>query len=1039
MGPTVLLSDDNPGIEAAASRPDATNPQVLFIWRNNNGGDGIHAGFIDLMPPLPDTTPPEDVTDLSGEGVTGGTPIPATAIDSTNPGPSSQDMTKTTDGDAESFWSSPDRNVITPEFITWDLGATKTLSQVSLLSKSSGNLFPVDYQIQISTDNVNFTTVSSTTAAAPAPGTWVDHPFPSPAARYVKLLITKTKKSGTGKYKAQVAEVEILEATGASVALQFTAPGDDDDTGTAASYDLRWSSNPINVANFDSANSLATPNPSTAGTLESIDVTGFPIESRVYFALKASDEVPNTSGISNVIAVDTLGVPPAPVQGFGASSPTGTSVLLTWQPSGDDGNTGNATQYDIRYSTSPIDDTNFDAAASVLVPATNPKPAFEDFTLGGLANQTTYYFAIKALDEIGNTSLLNGGGPVTATTLDALIPAAISDLSVEAGALLPEKLQAPASAVSGQSSATNGKGKATDGRPQTHWSTPGRNVQQQEFITVDTRSVHRIGRVTLLSRASGALFPEDLEIQLSSDKTTFGTVHSASGLPATPGMLHTFDFEPAEGRYVKILITKTRANATGKFFAEIAEIEVFEALPENVLTIRFTETGDDGALGTASSYDVRYSTSTIDNDGEFNAATPVDGEPAPLGPGTPASFTFESPLEGVTLHFRMKAFDDVSNPSLLSNAVSVFVVVPPAPVTDLLAFEPTSTTIDLSWRATGDDGNVGTATTYDVRYKACPFDFATATPAGGEPTPSPAGTLEQMTVTGLSPSTNYCFGVQVMDETGTPSGTSNVASATTDAPDTTAPSNVSDLRGSPPFTVDLLDAPAIEASSVASDATSFTKATDDNLSSYWGTEGIPTPTTFSITLDTGSVHDVGQVRLRSRGTGSLFPEDLEIQVSDDNVNFTTIHTATGLPATPGVWHDLTFPAGSGQYVRIFITKPRKTGMDLYYAHIAEIEVYEATLFPGPITLQWTAPGDDGPNGTATSYDLRRSTTPITDLTTFNAATPVSGEPAPHAAGSAETMQVNLPAGTYYFALRTADEALPANQSGISNVPVIVVP
>jgi hypothetical protein len=239
--------------------------------------------------------------------------------------------------------------------------------------------------------------------------------------------------------------------------------------------------------------------------------------------------------------------------------------------------------------------------------------------------------------------------------------------------------------------------------------------------------------------------------------------------------------------------------------------------------------------------------------------------------------------------------------------------------------------------------------------------------------------------------------------------------------------------------VDLLDAPAIEASSVASDATSFTKATDGNLSSYWGTAGIPSPTTFSITLDTGSVHDIGQVRLRSRGTGSLFPEDLEIQVSDDNVNFTTIHTVTGLPATPGVWHDLTFPAGSGQYVRIFITKPRKTGMDLYYAHIAEIEVYEATLFPGPITLQWTAPGDDGPNGTATSYDLRRSTTPITDLTTFNAATAVSGEPAPQAAGSAETMQVNLPAGTYYFALRTADEALPPNQSGISNVPVIVVP
>jgi hypothetical protein len=239
--------------------------------------------------------------------------------------------------------------------------------------------------------------------------------------------------------------------------------------------------------------------------------------------------------------------------------------------------------------------------------------------------------------------------------------------------------------------------------------------------------------------------------------------------------------------------------------------------------------------------------------------------------------------------------------------------------------------------------------------------------------------------------------------------------------------------------VDLLDAPAIEASSVASDATSFTKATDGNLSSYWGTAGIPSPTTFSITLDTGSVHDIGQVRLRSRGTGSLFPEDLEIQVSDDNVNFTTIHTVTGLPATPGVWHDLTFPAGSGRYVRILVTKPRQTKSGLYYAQIAEIEVFEATIFSGPITLQWTAPGDDGPNGTATSYEVKYDVTPIVDLGTFAAANLVNGEPSPQAAGSMESMQVNLPAGTYYFALRTADEATPPNQSGISNVPVIVVP
>jgi hypothetical protein len=77
------------------------------------------------------------------------------------------------------------------------------------------------------------------------------------------------------------------------------------------------------------------------------------------------------------------------------------------------------------------------------------------------------------------------------------------------------------------------------------------------------------------------------------------------------------------------------------------------------------------------------------------------------------------------------------------------------------------------------------------------------------------------------------------------------------------------------------------------------------------------------------------------------------------------------------------------------------------------------------------------SGTATSYDVRYSTSPITNLTSFGTATQVVGEPSPQVAGSLETLQVNLAPGTYYFALRTKDEA--NNTSGLSNVPVIVVP
>ncbi len=40
----------------------------------------------------------------------------------------------------------------------------------------------------------------------------------------------------------------------------------------------------------------------------------------------------------------------------------------------------------------------------------------------------------------------------------------------------------------------------------------------------------------------------------------------------------------------------------------------------------------------------------------------------------------------------------------------------PAAVTDLATGTVTTSSVDLSWTAPGDDGATGTATTYDVRY-----------------------------------------------------------------------------------------------------------------------------------------------------------------------------------------------------------------------------------------------------------------------------------------------------------------------------------
>ena len=87
-----------------------------------------------------------------------------------------------------------------------------------------------------------------------------------------------------------------------------------------------------------------------------------------------------------------------------------------------------------------------------------------------------------------------------------------------------------------------------------------------------------------------------------------------------------------------------------------------------------------------------------------------------------------------------------------------------------------------------------------------------------------------------------------------------------------------------------------------------------------------------------------------------------------------------------------------------------------------------------VLLQWTAPGDDGTTGTASSYDVRYALTPILTGTDWDAATTVTGEPDPAVYGTTETMQVNGldVLTTYYFGIRAKDEY--GNLGGLSNSP-----
>jgi FlgD Ig-like domain len=88
----------------------------------------------------------------------------------------------------------------------------------------------------------------------------------------------------------------------------------------------------------------------------------------------------------------------------------------------------------------------------------------------------------------------------------------------------------------------------------------------------------------------------------------------------------------------------------------------------DTVVVRWTAPGDDGSLGTAANYDLRFSLSQI-NDSNFNTATPVSGLSSPRVAGSREQITVRGLVRGTTYWFALKTRDDEGNLSSISNIV----------------------------------------------------------------------------------------------------------------------------------------------------------------------------------------------------------------------------------------------------------------------------------------------------------------------------------------------------------------------------------
>ena len=107
---------------------------------------------------------------------------------------------------------------------------------------------------------------------------------------------------------------------------------------------------------------------------------------------------------------------PGQVTSLAAALASWTSVLVDWTVPGEDGSVGQCSEYDVRYSTSVITAANFGSATQATGESA-PPPAgnYDGVSISDLAEDTEYWFAMKARDAAGNWSLMSNVAHINTT------------------------------------------------------------------------------------------------------------------------------------------------------------------------------------------------------------------------------------------------------------------------------------------------------------------------------------------------------------------------------------------------------------------------------------------------------------------------------------------------------------------------------------------------------------------------------------------------------------------------------------------------
>lgn len=612
----------------------------------------------------------------------------------------------------------------------------------------------------------------------------------------------------------------VLAQTGStetSLTVQWTGVGDDGNQGQLASHELRYSVTPITSdAAFIAATPVSIAGPVPPGTAQSATISGLAAGKTYYVALKATDAHGN-SARSDSLSVST-------------ANPLVTQLAFVTQPA--NGTAGSALA-DVRVA---LEDARGDVVASATTAVT--------LTLTGQAGFTPV--TVSAVNGVATFSGLrvDTAGAFTFTATAGALNKASQSFTVGAGAaskLAVSNLPASVSAGTASSvvvSVTDAFGNRLQGYTGTvHFTSTDaqallpadatftsadqgqrtlsgvvfKTAGTQSLTVKDTVNASLTSTVATEVRSSAAvsfavvagagpfvagaatsfeLVARDAFGNVAKDYASTVTFSSTDAQAVLPGA-YTFTLVD-EGRHSFSVELRTAGNqdvvAADVAAPTLKGTHTYPVVPAAAARLAFASAPTTGSVRQALAdiqVALRDAYGNTVSGAQADVTLSLAGGAFAQGALTRTTVSGVATFSGAVVNdegtYQLHA-QAAGLAAITSGDLSISDTVPPNAAQGFHATAVSDSSIRLDWVAPGDDGDLGTAASYELRYSTAAItsaNFDAATRVSGVGAPQASGTAESFTVTGLQAGVAYHFALKTFDGAGNASALATASTATT--------------------------------------------------------------------------------------------------------------------------------------------------------------------------------------------------------------------------------------------------------------------